>query len=116
MDSRTLCVSIGDLYSEEIIYKCFYWYGGAFSLIIDRNDTGFLVTLTSLENELSDTFLDKLVIKIKADLVDYKTRQIVQNETKNIREILLAKAFSKLDYFDEAPKGTIDDPLGFKID
>lgn len=116
-ENRTLCISIdANLYEEAIVYKCFYWYGGAYSTTIEKAKQKYAVTVKKKDHDISDTEVEMLVAKIKNDLIDYKTRQIIQTETKNIKEILIAKAFSKLDEFDEAPKGIIDDPLGFKFD
>jgi hypothetical protein len=48
-------------------------------------------------------------------MIDFKTRQIIQHETRDIKNILIAKAFSSFEEFDQQPKGEISDPLGFKI-
>jgi hypothetical protein len=57
--------------------------------------------------------MEILLTKIKRDLVDFKTRDIISAETRNIREILIAKAFANDDSFDEPPPDNVNDPLGF---
>lgn len=104
------------LYSEEVVYKCFYWYGDAFSISIEKEENTHQITLGKLNGSITEEGFAHLLSKIKNDLVDYKTREIIHKETKNIKEILIAKAFSSFDSYDEHPKGDIEDPVGFKIE
>lgn len=101
----------GKLYSAEVIHKCFYWYGDKYSVDIKIEGNFFIILLSELSGEGT---IEKIFSKIKNDLVDFKTREIVSTETKNIREILIAKAFAFGDEFDEQPPGSIDDPIGFE--
>ena len=41
--------------------------------------------------------------------------QKISKETKNVRDLIIAKAFSDSDEFDSEPPGEITDPVGFKI-
>jgi His-Xaa-Ser system protein HxsD len=61
----------------------------------------------------NDGNIKKILPKIENDLLDFKTREIVSLETKNIRELLIAKAFAFEDEFDEPAPGNINDPVGF---
>ncbi|PZR23324.1 MAG: His-Xaa-Ser system protein HxsD [Flavobacterium psychrophilum] len=101
------------IYSEEVIYKCFYWYGSDYTVnIIDKKSHfGIMMSLKSGE----DLHLENLTGKIKQDLIDFKLRNIVTKETKNIRELIIAKAFA---YYndDSDPITEISDPLGFNPD
>lgn len=99
------------LYSSEVIHKCFYWYNGRYSVEINMELSSFIVDIRYLA---SDWHIDEMVCRIKRDLIDYKTREIISNETKNIRQILIAKAFSNNDEFDESPPGNVSDPVGFE--
>lgn len=98
------------LYSIEVVHKCFYWYAGVFSVEIKHELNTFYVTISKKESEWN---IEKILHKIKSDLIDFKTREIINLETKNIREILTAKAFSNNHEFDQLPPGEINDPLGF---
>lgn len=111
LDKSNFQITIdGSLYSAEVIHKCFYWYGNKFSVDIGSEKNFFLVTLSSLA-PIED--VDEVIHKIKTDLIDFKTREIISNDTKNIRELLIAKAFAHHDEFDELPTGNISDPAGF---
>lgn len=99
-----------NLYSSEVVHKCFYWYAGKYSVEIITEGKSFIVKLTDIKKEWD---IQSVVSKIKTDLIDFKTREIIFNETKNIREMLIAKAFAHNDEFDEQPSGNINDPVGF---
>jgi hypothetical protein len=47
-------------------------------------------------------------------LIDFSLRDIVTKETQNIRDLLIAKAFSNGE-FDEEPTGDASDPVGFNV-
>lgn len=99
----------GKLYSVEVIHKCFYWYGDKFSVDIKVEGDFFVIDISELGNEGT---IEKIFAKIKNDLIDFKTREIISTETKNIRDLLVAKAFANGE-FDESPSGEISDPVGF---
>ena len=98
------------LYSEEVIFKCFYWYSDKFSVVIKKEGAFFVIDISELSNHGN---IEKIFNKIKSDLIDFKTREIISTETKNIREILIAKAFANGDEFDENPPEEINDHFGY---
>ena len=103
------------LYSEDVIFKCFYWYGDKFDVEISKaDDDAMLVSLSIKDGSMSEDYLDALDSKVKRDLIDFKTRDIVSKETKVVRELLIAKAFAHSDEFDRPPPGDVSDPLGFE--
>ncbi len=111
IENNTLQLIIDNtLYSSEVVYKCFYWYGGEYSVKINIEQNSFVVNLSGPKKEWN---IESIVSKIKTDLIDFKTREVIFNETKNIRELLIAKAFAHNDEFEEQPSGNINDPVGF---
>jgi His-Xaa-Ser system protein HxsD len=98
------------LYSEDVIYKCFYWYGADYAVDIQREGLSFKIVLSSKSGEPIDTIV--LCDKIRKDLVDFKLRDIVSKETKTIRELLTAKAFANYG-MENAPITEISDPVGY---
>jgi His-Xaa-Ser system protein HxsD len=62
--------------------------------------------------QLSSDELENLLLKVERDLVDFNLRDIVTKETQNVRDLLIAKAFSNGE-FDELPPGDVSDPVGF---
>ena len=50
--------------------------------------------------------------KLTRDLIDFNLRDIVTKETQNVRDLLIAKAFSHGE-FDEVQVGEVSDPVGY---
>jgi His-Xaa-Ser system protein HxsD len=100
-----------ELYPEAVVFKCFYWYGNDFDVTVDRVDGAgeLTVVLSAHRPPLSGENLQQLISRIKRDLIDFKTRDIVARETQAIRELLVAKAFANSDEFDQPPLGSIAD-------
>ena len=104
------------LYSEQVVFKCFYWYMNQYSVEISLSEDGsqYLVTLEAT-GAISPAMVETLEQRVRNNLLDFKTREIVARETESIRQILLAKAFAPGQVFDEPPRGDISDPVGFEI-
>ncbi len=105
-----------ELYSKEAIFKCLYWYTEKFKTNIETTDGGkyYRISLKKISLNTIDLNLENVLVKIERDLLDFNLRDIVTKETKNIRDLLIAKAFSHGE-FDELPPGEISDPVGFNI-
>jgi His-Xaa-Ser system protein HxsD len=104
------------LYSKDSIFKCLYWYGDIYHTNVSFADSNtYKISLKSMSNNsLSEEQAEILLQKLERDLVDFNLRDIVTKETKNIRELLTAKAFSNGE-FDEVPPGELSDPVGFNV-
>ena len=104
------------LFSKDSIFKCLYWYGDKFHTNVSfADDKTYKVSIKPISTvQLDEVELEKLLLKLERDLVDFNLRDIVTKETQNIRDLLIAKAFSNGE-FDELPPGEISDPVGFKI-
>ena len=102
------------LFSTEVIFKCLYWYGEKFHTTVNLIDSQtFSILLKPLGIVgTNETELDSYLQKFERDLIDYRLRGIVTKETQNVRDLLVAKAFSNGE-FDEEPPGDVSDPVGF---
>jgi His-Xaa-Ser system protein HxsD len=101
------------LYSSNVIHKCLYWYGNKYNCDILLVDDNYHINISLIEGNFDEITLNNFINLFKKDLIDFKTREIISTETRNIREILLVKAFANGDEFDQAPPGEIEDPVGF---
>lgn len=99
------------LYDIDVLYKCFYWYSSDY--VVDINDYSTKCYLVKLNvDDLNGA--DSLISRIKKDLIDFKLRDIVTKETKNIRELMIAKAFANYEAeVEDGPNSEISDPVGF---
>lgn len=115
-DSRLQLTLDAALYSEAVVFKCFYWYGSDFDVVIDRatDERSLVVALTPRRCALTHDALQALVSRVKRDLVDFKTRDIVARETHAIRELLVAKAFASSDEYDQPALGSLADLGGIE--
>jgi His-Xaa-Ser system protein HxsD len=104
------------LFSKDAVFKCIYWYGDKFHTNISQESTHYRITLKPLVgNSLANEELNLYLLKLERDLVDFNLRDIVTKETKNVRDLLIAKAFSNGE-FDESPIGKVSDPVGFDVE
>lgn len=108
---RGICItSEKSLISKEALYKCFYWYGNRYEVVIsDHSATEYQVILTPFQGINT---ADEVTKRIKRDLLDFALRDIVTKETQSIRELLVAKAFAYYDT-DHYPSASVSDPVGF---
>jgi len=102
------------LFSTEVIFKCLYWFGEKFHTtvtLIDSQTYAILLKPLAIANA-NEADLDIYLQKFERDLIDYRLRGIITKETQNVRDLLVAKAFSNGE-FDEDPQGDVYDPVGF---
>jgi His-Xaa-Ser system protein HxsD len=81
------------LFSKEAVVNCLYWRINEFNIHFSVfSDKEYLVSidLTGLtlqqKNDLINSFSN--------ELLDFELREVVNKETKNIRELIIAKAFA----------------------
>src|SRR4051812_16254351 len=101
-----------EIYNIDVLHKCFYWYSSDYAIdISSESPNSFMVTI-NYKTAGEPTNQEILIERIKADLIDFKLRDIVTKETMNIRDLLIAKAFANYE-FNESPAGEISDPVGY---
>lgn len=115
-DNEIIVFADTSLYSKDSIFKCLYWYGDKFHTNVSFADSNtYRVSVKPVStNQLSQQEQENLLLKLEKDLVDFNLRDIVTKETQNVRDLLIAKAFSNGE-FDELPPGDVSDPVGFNV-
>jgi|JI61114BRNA_FD_contig_51_1903555_length_788_multi_3_in_0_out_0_2 His-Xaa-Ser system protein HxsD len=115
-DNEIIVFADTSLYSKDSIFKCLYWYGDKFHTNVSFADSNtYRVSVKPVStNHLSQQEQENLLLKLERDLVDFNLRDIVTKETQNVRDLLIAKAFSNGE-FDELPPGDVSDPVGFNV-
>ena len=99
------------IYSKEAILKSLYWFSGDFLVDLKSVDDDYQVTLKPITTKTLEE-MKKQYERLNQFMLDFQLRQIIHSETKNIRDLIVAKAFSN-GQLDELPKGDISDPVGF---
>ena len=115
-DNEIIVFADISLYSKDSIFKCLYWYGDKFHTNVSFADSNtYRVSVKPISsNQISQQEKENLLLKLERDLVDFNLRDIVTKETQNVRDLLIAKAFSNGE-FDELPPGDVSDPVGFNV-
>lgn len=115
-DNEIIVFADTSLYSKDSIFKCLDWYGDKFHTNVSFADSNtYRVSVKPIStNQFSPLELENLLLKLERDLVDFNLRDIVTKETQNVRDLLIAKAFSNGE-FDELPPGDVSDPVGFNV-
>ncbi|GET25513.1 His-Xaa-Ser system protein HxsD [Prolixibacter sp. NT017] len=82
------------VYDEVVLHKALYWLGKDFISEVTHHNGIYEVKLTKRNGELfTEDELRSTEAKFRQSLVDYKTRSVVLSETKNVRDLIIMKAF-----------------------
>ena len=99
-------------YSATTLHKCFYWYTRDYRVEItalDKDQTQVLLTPKEVGQAIDFSVLQS---QVHNDLLDFRLRELIAEETRTVRELLLAKAFAH--YAPQQPlEAPISDPVGF---
>lgn len=87
-----------ELYSASVIFRTSYALSDRCHVVLDRPREGYIVAEIRLTEASGD--LDSAVAEFTNMLVDNKLRAEIAEETKAIRELIVAQAFAEVD-FDE---------------
>ena len=86
-----------ELYSKASLFKTCYKYLDDFYIHLDQDETYYYV---SIESKSENNSID--INEFQNEMVDQMNREIVFSQTKNIREILMARAFASTVVYDES--------------
>ena len=87
-----------NVYTMNVIHKVLYWLSDSFVISTQSIGNDVQVTLTSKEEYADWNNMESMISQM---LCDYALREVVSEETKDIRNILYIKAFSNIDDFYE---------------
>lgn len=113
-DGEIIVFANTSLFSKDALFKCLYWYGDKFHTSVSFADAdNYCVKIKPLSTAaINSEDLELYQQKLERDLIDFQLRDVVTKETQNIRDLIIAKAFSNGE-FDEDPPGDVSDPVGF---
>lgn len=96
-----LCVDLS-IYNEQIVDKVLYWWSDDYVITrINRSGTTLQTITFAASEPVSSEKFKSIARKLSADFIDYKNRAIIETETRDLRNILYAKAFANSDDFVE---------------
>jgi His-Xaa-Ser system protein HxsD len=105
------------IYSKEAVLKASYWFTGiAYVRLPESPDNRLVIQLElkqripSLANPKPIT-IQEFVKEFCNSLLDFELRREVEIETGQVRQLIVAKAFSESGVLEDEPPGTIADPV-----
>lgn len=81
------------IFSRKVILKTLYSYIHLYKSELTENKRFYNLILRSITSE-DEIQLEKTMLGFQRELIDNELRAIVYKETKNIRDLYIAKAFS----------------------
>lgn len=90
------------LYSDNVISKVCYWLTDGY-IVFRKNiaENVHRLIIKPKNREISEAHFEDLEHMVSRSLADFKLREIVLKETKDIRNILYIKAFANNDDFED---------------
>jgi His-Xaa-Ser system protein HxsD len=111
-DERVEVRVANEHYSAATLHKCFYWYTRDYRVeitLLDKDQTQVLLTPKEAGQNIDFPLLQS---QVHNDLLDFRLRELIAEETRTVRELLIAKAFAH--YAPQQPlEASISDPVGF---
>lgn len=102
VDNKTIqCKIDGEIFNERVVFKSLYWFSGDYNIYSVLSDKLVILKIEKKKGLFTDNDVNELRSNLNQSLIDFKTRDVINQETKNIREILLIKAFSNNDEFED---------------
>lgn len=97
------CFTIdASIFNENIITKALYWYTEFFNIYWNKKSDNVHEVILKLKPNTNKSYTFEYVVsKFNQDLIDYKNRDLIMHETKDIRNILYVKAFANNDDFED---------------
>jgi His-Xaa-Ser system protein HxsD len=91
-----------NVFNEVVITKTLYWLQNNYFVFWNQDDNIIQNIILEKKNGLiTDEEFFKIKDQLNQDLIDFKTRDIITQETKNIRDILYIKAFANGEDFED---------------
>lgn len=91
-DNRAIVKIDSDIYSKEVVAKVEYWLSRDFTIMQSIDGKDWMLSLES-QNAVA---WDEVKRQLSQTLVDYQMREVIADETKDIKNILYIKAFANV--------------------
>jgi len=84
------------IFSEAVVLKASYWLTADYRVSVRRvaETKTLLVCLSGFSTKIDESSAEAITNRFHRDLIDFRTRQIISDETRTIRDLLVAKAFA----------------------
>lgn len=90
------------IFNENVLTKVLYWYAESFVIYWKKHHDSMHEIILELKPSAKNVLtFEYITHKFNQDLIDYKNRDLIVNETRDIRNILYVKAFANNDDFED---------------
>ena len=93
-------------YSIKSVKDTIYWFSNDFEILLEDSESHYIINCNNPNDEFSKLFLQSLN--------DFSLRDIIYEETKEIKNLVAGKAFYP-DLITFTPIGEFDDPVNMDI-
>jgi len=84
-----------EVYSEAILFKSLYWLTSRAGFEVSKPAAEtFLISVKPLGENFPNEEREDILARIRTNLVDFKVRDMVNQETMLVRSMIIAKAFA----------------------
>jgi His-Xaa-Ser system protein HxsD len=105
------------IYSKEAVLKASYWSTGIAYVRLPESPDDRLVIQIELKQRIPSLAnpkpitIQEFIKEFCNSLLDFELRREVEIETSQVRQLIVAKAFSESGVLEDEPPGTIADPV-----
>lgn len=90
------------IFSEQVISKMAYWLSENYCIYWDKKSNEEQILLfEKKQGTITEEEYKSMKEKVNQLLIDFKNREIIHQETRNIRDILYIKAFANNDDYED---------------
>ncbi|HET6977244.1 MAG TPA: His-Xaa-Ser system protein HxsD [Pyrinomonadaceae bacterium] len=101
------------IYSLEVLFRTCYSFTDRCYLFLEPSNDSQIIAVR-FANKSSDGTLSTTAAEFSNELVNQRVRFDIANETRSIRELIVAQAFAEADLLDRSDSDAdyVDDPRG----
>jgi His-Xaa-Ser system protein HxsD len=110
-DDLTLHVD-ESIYHKTAVLRACYWFTDRCYIFVERSSRGILAIRFTAKDGASQESLHTIEGEFTNALLDFELRRQIDEQTGQIRELIVAKALAEAGTLDdEPPPGTANDPV-----
>lgn len=116
-NSSALCIFVDTtIYPLEVVFRTCYVFTEKCYLFLDPTESPTIVKI-QFKPKLASEELHAIAAQFSNELINQRVRLDVANETRAIRELIVAQAFAEADFVDksECEASYVDDPRGISL-
>lgn len=99
------------IYHKTAILRACYWFTERCYLFVSRSSAQVLSVHFRPKDGIDPTLLGRIEGEFTNALLDFELRRQIDEETGQVRDLIVAKAVAEAGSLDDPPPGTANDPV-----